>query len=60
MDITMCANGGDCPRRKQCHRYTAIITNPERQSMAAFYKQAGDDECMAFWNNKGRAKRNTP
>lgn len=49
-DITMCLNGKECPKRKECYRYMAY---PDRyQSYAMYYK--GDKECESYWPYKGK------
>jgi hypothetical protein len=49
-DITMCY-GIDCPRKKQCYRFTAIW---EDQHQSVFSESPLDSityECTKFWNN---------
>jgi len=48
-DITMC-NGGNCPLRNDCHRYTA---NKSEYSQSYFVDPPYiDDECDMFWSIK--------
>lgn len=48
-DITMC-QGGDCPIKETCYRYTAPVSD-FRQSWFCEYPFK-DGECDMFWNNK--------
>lgn len=45
-DITMCANGSDCPKHKTCYRFRAIPT-PGRQSFAPYYHPG--EKCESYW-----------
>lgn len=54
-DISMCL-GTDCPRKKECYRYTAI-QSPCRQSYFIETPLEEDLTCDHFMSNRGR--RNT-
>jgi hypothetical protein len=51
-DITMCENE-KCPKRFQCHRFTAYFS--EYQTLAQFQPDE-DGNCEYFWDNTGRKK----
>lgn len=56
-DITVCL-GIDCPRKKQCYRFTAVW---EEQYQSVFTKTPIDTitfECKMFWNNGEQNGRN--
>lgn len=49
-DITMCANQG-CPRRKDCHRFTA--TESQYWQPYSEFKWDNKKGCDDFWSNEG-------
>lgn len=50
-DISMCLGEG-CPKKKQCHRYTAH-PNPYAQSYSDFDKRCPNNNYQDFWDNTG-------
>lgn len=48
-DITMC-KGTDCPRAKECYRFTATA-NEYRQSYFVIVPLKEDKTCDEFWKN---------
>ena len=53
-DISMC-QGGKCPRKETCYRFTAPA-NPYRQSYGSFDIMFEGKECEAFLSNEGRGE----
>ena len=45
-DIAMC-NNKECPSKDLCYRHRAVMS--ERQSMATFLVEPGEDKCLYFW-----------
>ena len=45
-DISMC-NNTECPSKDKCYRFRAVMS--ERQSMATFLVEDGEDKCLYFW-----------
>lgn len=55
-DITMCKDN-DCPKREQCHRFTAT---PDDRSQSYFMETPRKkDHCIYYWPNKKENESNT-
>lgn len=54
-DITMC-NDQMCPRRLECHRYTAVPTPQWQSQFSDSPRVPGSQACEQFWSNEGRRK----
>lgn len=60
-DISMC-DGGSCPLRKRCYRFTAkpsefrqsYFCNPPFRAMKALEHKEDHEVCEEFWDNKER------
>ena len=52
-DISMC-EGGLCPKKEQCYRYTAIPTGMQSFFLYPPFTtlKEGDEICEYYWDNK--------
>lgn len=51
-DISMCLNE-ECPKKYQCHRFTAYFS---KYQIVSDFKPDEDGNCDYFWDNTERKK----